>query len=200
MPMVFTTHCCKNPTASAPVPLLAALALCTALLTAGCAPVADAGGAGVAVDEAQLNVDASFRARLRHQFSEPILDALRHGVSLNFEWRLELRRQRPGLWDPLEWEASEILELSYRPLSQRYTLRNPSTGVANSFPDLPEVLRALNRIERQLEPAPPAPHEQHYYRLRARLVISRLPPALRLPSYLSSDWRMDSGWHEWPRA
>ena len=130
---------------------------------------------------------------LDHQFSPEVLDALRHGVPVTLQWQVELRKPRAGLWDALLWEQTEERQISYRSLSRRFTLSLPATGTATSFIDLPALLGALNQVEMARVPEQLASGKA-YFKVRERLVISRLPPALRLSSYLSDQWRMDTGW------
>ncbi|MFK7956655.1 MAG: DUF4390 domain-containing protein [Lysobacterales bacterium] len=128
-----------------------------------------------------------------HKFSADVLDALRHGVPVTLQWQIELRKPRAILWDALLWSQSQERQISYRSLSRRFTLSLPASDVATSFIDFPALLGALNQLQTARAPDQFAA-EGGYYRVRERLVISRLPPALRLSSYLSDQWRMDTGW------
>ncbi|MEM7706469.1 MAG: DUF4390 domain-containing protein [Pseudomonadota bacterium] len=180
--MGFFTRCWKNAERAA------AVGLC--LLLAGCklAPAESRPSIEVL---AFSPVAANAQLTLSHQLSPEVLDALRHGVSVTFQWRLEQRQNRPVLWDSLLWSRSGERQISYRSLSQYFTLLEPVSGEATSFRDLPALLAALDQVPLE---AVPTDAEGAYFQVRARLVISRLPPALRLSSYLSDQWRMDTGW------
>ena len=67
-------------------------------------------------------------ARLQLILSAEALDALNSGVPLTIELNVEVIRVR-GLWlDDLEAELTVTYELEYRPLSQRYIVRNLNSG------------------------------------------------------------------------
>lgn len=198
--MAFFTRCWKKPggpdagrgrgvTARA-ASLFAALTL---LAGPGCGGDTPPGAAqpGIRLVEATRTQPGSNLAlKLQHELSAPVVDALQHGVALTFEWRLEQRQPRRFLWDARSWSESSERQVSYRSLARRYTLVEAATGVATSYPSLTDALAELNRVEVALPPT----QGETYLRLRARLVLSRLPPALRLPSFLSDQWKVDSGW------
>ena len=180
--MGFFTRCWKN------VELAAVAGVC--LLLAACQPAPADSRPSIQVLEFSTAA-APARLTLSHQLSPEVLDALRHGVSVTFRWRLEQRQHRPLLWDSLLWSQAGERQISYRSLSQYYTLLEPASGEATSFRDLPALLAALDEVPVMLTPES---SPDTYFQVRARLVISRLPPALRLSSYLSDQWRMDTGW------
>ncbi len=180
--MAFFTRCWKNARRAA------AAGLC--LLLAGCQLSPAEPVPSIEVLEFSPAA-ATARLTLSHQLSPEVLDALRHGVSVTFQWRLEQRLSRPVLWDSLLWSRSGEREISYRSLSQYFTLLEPESGEATSFRDLPALLAALDQVALA---DVPTDADGAYFQVRARLVISRLPPALRLSSYLSDQWRMDTGW------
>ncbi|MEM9530816.1 MAG: DUF4390 domain-containing protein [Pseudomonadota bacterium] len=172
----------------------ALIATLTLSCAAGCG--GDAGPPGLAkpgirlVEATRTQPDSNLALELHHELSAPVVDALQHGVALTFEWRLEQRQPRRFLWDARSWSESSERQVSYRSLARRYTLVEAATGAATSYPSLTDALAELNRVEVKLPPA----QGESYLRLRARLVLSRLPPALRLPSFLSDQWKVDSGW------
>ncbi len=86
-------------------------------------------------------------ARLQLILSAEALDALNSGVPLTIELNVEVIRVR-GLWlDDLEAELTVTYELEYRPLSQRYIVRNLNSGDQNSFSTLYSALNNLGRIQ-----------------------------------------------------
>ncbi len=202
MPTVFTTRCWKSAEPPSRVsPGFVAAALLALLLAAGCAADSSPPPASlevVAIDWVQGPNSARLQASLDHHLSGPVLDALHNGVSLTFVWELELIAERDWLWDPRVWSMSEGRQLSYRSLSRRYTVSVGGVHTATSFPDVERAVAALSRLERVVA-LPRALLDQTArprLRFRTRLDIAALPPPLRLPSYLSPAWRLDSGWYE----
>jgi len=67
-------------------------------------------------------------ARLQLVLSSEALEALSSGVPLTIELQLEVIRVRRFVWDDAEAELALRYELEYRPLSQRYLVRNLNSG------------------------------------------------------------------------
>ena len=86
-------------------------------------------------------------ARLQLILSDEALDALNSGVPLTIELEFEVIRVR-GLW--LD-DSSAVLTfeyaLEYRPLSQRYIVRNLNSGDQDSFSTLYSAFNNLGRIQ-----------------------------------------------------
>lgn len=201
MPTGFTTRCWKS--AESPprrLPGLVAATLLALLAAAGCAVDSSPPPASLevaAIDLIQGQDSARLQASLEHRLSGPVLDALRNGVSLTFVWELELIAERDWLWDAEVWSTRGARQLSYRSLSRRYTVSAGGAHTATSFPDVDQAVAALSRLERVV-PLPRALLDdltRPRLRFRTRLDIAALPPPLRLPSYLSPAWRLDSGWY-----
>ncbi len=162
----------------------------------------DAGPAPASLRVVELDLvhghdSARLQAQLELRLSDAVLDALHNGVPLTFVWELELIERRDWLWDAEIWSIGGSRQLRHRSLSRRYTVTTGGPDPATSFPDVDRVLAALS----QLDVVVPLTRDQMdavarpYFRLRTRLDIASLPPPLRLPSYISADWRLDSGWH-----
>ena len=141
-------------------------------------------------------------ARLQLILSDEALDALNSGVPLTIELEFEVIRVR-GLW--LD-DSSAILtfdyELEYRPLSQRYIVRNLNSGDQDSFSTLYSALNTLGRIQGLpvIDDAVLSPGSEYRLRLRARLSTRQYPAALRLLFFWRSQWQLQSEWYEWTLA
>ena len=85
--------------------------------------------------------------RLQLVLSDEALDALNSGVALRIELNLEVIRIRRFWPDPAEAELVIAYELEYRPLSQRYIVRNMNSGNQDSFATLYSALNNLGRIQ-----------------------------------------------------
>jgi len=128
----------------------------------------------VTLDDGRLN------ATFILSFSATMNDALDHGIDLNFA--LRVRGATPG--------RALRARLSWQPLSRRYVLQRD--GVSRGFALRESALRALGEFKGVL--LSEAPESTAGLGLRFSLERGELPAPLRIPAYLSSDWRLDSGW------
>ena len=85
-------------------------------------------------------------SRLQLVLSSEALEALNSGVPLTIELQMQLLRQRRFYLDALDAELEVRFELEYRPLSQRYIVRNLNSGDQDSFATLYSALNNLGRI------------------------------------------------------
>jgi len=138
-------------------------------------------------------------ARLQLILSAEALDALNSGVPLTIELNIEVIRVR-GLWvDDEEAMLTVTYELEYRPLSQRYILRNLNSGDQNSFATLYSALNNLGRIQSLpvIDDALLVPDANYRLRLRALLSTRQYPAPLRILFFWRSQWQLQSDWYEW---
>ncbi len=139
------------------------------------------------------------QARLQLILSAEALDALESGVPLTIELNLEVIRVR-GLWfDDVEAALTVTYELEYRPLSQRYILRNLNSGDQNSFATLYSALNNLGRIQGLpvIDDALLQPGSAYRMRLRALLSTRQFPAPLRILFFWRSQWQLQSDWYSW---
>jgi hypothetical protein len=138
-------------------------------------------------------------ARLQLILSDEALDALKNGVVLTIELEFEVIRVR-GLWlDASDASLTFQYELEYRPLSQRYIVRNLNSGDQDSFSTLYSALNNLGRIQGLpvIDDAILSPGSNYRLRIRARLSTRQYPAALRLLFFWRSEWQLQSEWYEW---
>jgi len=141
-------------------------------------------------------------ARLQLILSDEALDALNSGVPLRIELVFEVIRVR-GFWiDSLDAALTFTYELEYRPLSQRYIVRNLNSGNQESFATLYSALNNLGRIQKLpvVDDALLNPNSRYRLRLPARLSTKQYPAALRLLFFWRSQWQLESDWYEWTLA
>lgn len=141
-------------------------------------------------------------ARLQLILSQDALDALNSGVPLTIELNFEVIRVR-GLWiDALEASLTVTYELEYRPLSQRYIVRNLNSGDQDSFATLYSALNNLGRIQGLpvIDDALLESDGRYRLRLRALLSTRQYPAALRILFFWRSQWQLESKWFEWTLA
>jgi len=138
-------------------------------------------------------------ARLQLVLSSEALEALNSGVPLTIELQLQVIRVRRLYMDALDAELSVRFELEYRPLSQRYIVRNLNSGDQDSFATLYSALNNLGRVENLpvIDDALLASGKSYRVRVRAMLQTQQYSAPLRLLFFWRSQWQLQSEWFEW---
>ena len=139
------------------------------------------GGASVRVTQT-VNLSASAR------------EALRNGVPITLRIDVALHR---GNDSAAAVRDAHRYEIRYLPLSEHYQLAGPGERILGTYPRLRHALAELQRVEVPLA-TDIAPSTIASVRVRTRLDPHRLPAPMRLPALVNPDWRVDSGWRQWP--
>jgi hypothetical protein len=126
----------------------------------------------------------------RTTLSEEARNALQHSVPLTVTVELILRDARSG--SRLE-EFKRRFEIRYLPLSQRFQLTEGHDGPPRTFPRLRHALADLGRIDLSFETGV-LPQGEYELLVRSYLDRGRMPPPMRLPALLSSQWDHASAW------
>ncbi len=138
-------------------------------------------------------------ARLQLVLSSEALEALNSGVPLTIELQLQIIRVRRFYMDALDAELAVRFELEFRPLSQRYIVRNLNSGDQDSFATLYSALNNLGRIQALpiIDDALLTPAKSYRVRARAMLQTKQYPAPLRMLFFWRSQWQLQSEWFEW---
>ena len=138
-------------------------------------------------------------ARLQLVLSDEALAALESGVTLTIEMQMQVIRVRRFLIDSVEAELAVRYELEYRPLSQRYIVKNINSGDQDSFATLYSALNSLGRVQGLpvIDDALLLPDRPYRLRLRAMLNTQQYPAPLRLLFFWRGQWQLQSEWFEW---
>jgi hypothetical protein len=138
-------------------------------------------------------------ARLQLVLSSEALEALSSGVPLTIELQLQVIRMRRFVWDDAEAELALRYELQYRPLSQRYLVRNLNSGDQDSFATLYSALNNLGRVQGLpvIDDALLEYGKNYRVRLRAMLNTQQYSAPLRLLLFWRDEWQLQSEWFEW---
>ena len=138
-------------------------------------------------------------ARLQLILSSEALAALESGVTLSIELQMQVIRVRRFLIDEVEAELAVRYQLEYRPLSQRYIVRNLNSGNQDSFATLYSALNNLGRIQGLpvIDDALLVPDRPYRLRVRAMLNTQQYPATLRLLFFWRGQWQLQSEWFEW---
>ncbi len=138
-------------------------------------------------------------ARLQLVLSSEALNALNSGVPLTIELQMQVIRSRRFYLDSLDAELAFRFELEYRPISQRYIVRNLNSGDQDSFATLYSALNFLGRVQRLpvIDESLLIPDRHYRVRLRALLATEQYSAPLRLLFFWRDEWQLKSEWYEW---
>jgi hypothetical protein len=140
-------------------------------------------------------------ANIDYRLSAAALEALQNGVPLTIELEIQVL-EAPWLmvWEKEVANLRERYSIQYHALSEQYLVENLNTGVQRNFPTRDAALEALGTVVDlpMLDKNLLAPGKRYVGRMRARLDIEALPLPLRPLAYLSSQWRLQSAWYQWP--
>ena len=138
-------------------------------------------------------------ARLQLVLSSEALRALASGVPLTIELQLQIIRIRRFYFDSIDAELAVRYELEYRPLSQRYIVRNLNSGDQDSFATLYSALNSLGRVQGLplIDSSLLEADKGYRIRLRAMLNTQQYPAPLRLLFFWRDQWQLQSEWSEW---
>jgi Domain of unknown function (DUF4390) len=138
-------------------------------------------------------------ARLQLVLSDEALNALNNGVPLTIELTLEVLRIRRFMPDAVDAELDLRYELEYRPLSQRYIVRNLNSANQDSFATLYSALNSLGRIDNLpvVDDSILDPDSRYRMRLQALLSTRQYPAPLRMLFFWRDQWQLKSDWFEW---
>ncbi len=138
-------------------------------------------------------------ARLQLVLSSEALNALNSGVPLTIELQMQVIRSRRFYLDSLDAELAFRFELEYRPISQRYIVRNLNSGNQDSFATLYSALNNLGRVQRLpvIDESLLIPDRNYRVRLRALLATEQYSAPLRLLFFWRDEWQLKSEWYEW---
>ena len=138
-------------------------------------------------------------ARLQLVLSSEALEALSSGVPLTIELQMQIIRVRRFYFDDVDAELAVRYELEYRPLSQRYIVRNLNSGDQDSFATLYSALNNLGRVQGLPLIDNSLLENDRAYRVRIRALLNtqQYPAPLRLLFFWRDQWQLESEWSEW---
>ena len=138
-------------------------------------------------------------ARLQLFLSDEALNALNSGVPLTIELSIEIIRSRRFLPDAKEEELEFQFELEYRPLSQRYIVRDVQKGTQDSYATLFSALNKLGKVQDLIliQNSSLDPRANYRFRLQALLSTKQYSAPLRILFFWRNQWDLKSEWYEW---
>lgn len=152
--------------------------------------------ASAKLTETQLNARAQFSLKL----NDTTVEALHNGIPVTLSSRLNLLSKRPLIWNKslATWQQRHII--TYHSLSDRYQLKSTLSDDTLSFVSLRELLSSIESYQLTtdlIRETMPKSSRGYQLRLRIRLDVEALPPALRVVAYAASSWRLKSAIRTW---
>lgn len=137
-------------------------------------------------------------ADLSYELGNDTIAALKSGIPLTFYIQIEFTRPK-FLFDKKVVRVSQAMQLEHHPLSNQYVLINRITGDQQSFESLDDALTQLGKVKNlPVAEQKKVPDDSELTgKIRTGLDISSLPTPMRLQAWLSSEWRISSGWYKW---
>ena len=134
--------------------------------------------------------------------SDAVIEALKNGITLNFEVKMKVRQSDGWLgWlDRAVAKRTIRFELRYRPLSSLYEISNDYNQNKRNFVSWKALFANLGELRQVAIAAAEEldPGKIYHVEIKAWLDINSLPLPMRPMAYIDSDWDMSSGWSEWP--
>jgi len=139
-------------------------------------------------------------ANIDYQFSDSALEALRNGVPLIVLLDIKVEQYRAWWFNKTIADLQQGYLLLYHALTEKYIVNNLNSGAQENYEQLSAALNALGKVKNlPILDAHLVNNGAHYLvRLRTRLDLESLPAPMRPLAYISSDWRLESNWYEWP--
>ena len=138
-------------------------------------------------------------ARMQLVLSSEAMRALSSGFTLTIELQVDLIRVRRWYLDNMEAELATRYELEYRPLTQRYIVRNLNSGNQDSFATLYSALNNLGRVQGLplIDDSVLEADSTYRIRVRALLQTRQYSAPIRMLFFWRGQWQLESEWTEW---
>jgi len=165
--------------------------------------MATASAADIDLSDSRVYLDGDswfFDYDAQYQFSDEVLEALQNGVPLTIDVALQLIPANGWFWQARTLQRNIRLEIHYFALSELYQVKNLGSGADISFISRSAALSTLGQLIGivLIEQSKLQDSTAYILSVKAKLDIDVLPVPLRPKAWLSSDWRLSSGWVEWP--
>jgi hypothetical protein len=179
------------------------------LTTLGVLALATAPGAGqtealdgvLEVRSAYVNIDHGvfmLHARVEYPQGPAIRNALRDGITLDFDLDVRIERERRLWFNANIVDLTLHRELTYHAVSDRYVVRDVRSGDQETFATLDEALGYLGRVDAwPILVEPQLDGGNYTISVRAGVRRGRMPASLRALLFWTDDWARQSEWYTW---
>ena len=138
-------------------------------------------------------------ARIDYHLTAKALEALDNGVTLTFHVELVADRVRGWMPDAEALRHRHDRQLSYEPLTERYTVRYGDGREPTSHGTLFGALNALGRLQDVPVAGADVLVAGQLYEVAVRAVLDQktLPGPLQVFAFWSGGFSLESDWYEW---
>jgi len=176
--------------------------LCVLALGAGAGRAyADALDGVLEVRSAYVNIDHGvflLHARVEYPQGPAIRNALRDGITLDFDLDVRIERERRLWFNANIVELTLHRQLSYHAVSDRYVVRDVRSGDQDTFATLDEALESLGKVDGwPILVEPQLDGGNYTISVRAGVRRGELPASLRALMFWTDDWARQSEWYTW---
>ena len=139
-------------------------------------------------------------ANIDYQFSDAALDALKNGVPLIVLLDIEVEQKRKWWFNKTIAELQQGYLLLYHALTEKYIINNLNSGAQENYDSLRSALDSLSKIKDLpiIDANLINKGERYDVLLHTYLDLEALPAPMRPIAYISSEWRLESDWYQWP--
>ncbi|MGH8287982.1 MAG: DUF4390 domain-containing protein [Steroidobacteraceae bacterium] len=153
------------------------------------------------VSTAYVNLDHGvyqLYARVQYPLNPAIRAALQDGVTLTFDLETRVDRVRRLWFNANVVDLMLRRELAYHVVTDRFVVRDISSGDQKSFETLKEALAYLGKVEGwPILVAPQLDGGRYIISVRAGVRRGKLPASLRALLFWTDDWQRVSKWYSW---
>ena len=136
--------------------------------------------------------------RIHYSLSEEAIDALHHGVTLNFNVEVSIIEPRRWLWSKHHHNIQLSYQIKYHTLAEIYQVSRPQDIGQHNFASLDAALHAMGSLnEIPIHAMSGNQLTEYYLALDAYLNIEALPLPMRPLAYLSPGWHLQSNHYLW---
>ena len=141
----------------------------------------------------------NINAEISYHLSKETTDALDHGIPLEFNIEIRIKRNRNWLWDKTIISKTITYRVEFQPLSGQYLVTELYSGDINQFHGLEDVLEFMGILKDYpvIGVDMLSPEYNYVAQIKSHLNIQALPAPLRPLAYLSSQWHLASSWRSW---
>jgi hypothetical protein len=162
---------------------------------------ADALDGVLEVRSAYVNIDHGvflLHARVEYPEGPAIRNALRDGITLDFDLDVRIERERRLWFNANIVELTLHRELSYHAVSDRYVVRDVRSGDQDTFATLDEALQFLGKVDAwPILVEPQLDGGNYTISVRAGVRRGSLPASLRALLFWTDEWARQSEWYTW---
>lgn len=139
-------------------------------------------------------------AQVDYKLSPRVIEALQNGVPLVIMLDIKVEQERSWWLNKNVAELKQGYMLLYHALSEKYILNNLNSGVQQDFTRIEDAIDELSHIQNlPIIDANLVNNKNRYFvRLHTYLDLEALPAPVRPLAYLSTHWRLESDWYQWP--